>query len=417
MTCELVTGYAGAAHISAEDDGLLNAGVVGTGKYVLQTGDQLEANVQSANVIVISTGDALFEGRHVRVSAAENVSIDNGAQGVNRNDIICIKYEKDSGTGVESASLAVVKGTATSGDPSDPAIPAGSILANATTAYMQLWRIPITGVTVGTPVKLSTTIPNLDTAATGSVAASRLTGTIATARIPSLAASKITSGTFDAARIPSLDASKVTSGTFDAARIPNLSASKITSGTLAVARGGTAASTASAGYVFAAPSGAAGAPSFRALVESDIPNLGAGKITSGTLDAARIPSLDASKITSGNLGLARMPFYVLYNDNTGTTGEVTLSDSAANYSYIEIFYRSTTDAIRGSVKVFSPNTKYANMNICQIDSSGHFYIKTKTVYINGTSISQYGYAGYVDATTGTYTAENGFYIFRVIGWK
>lgn len=249
MTVELITGHAGSAHISAADDGWLNVGVVGSGKYVLDTGTQFACNVQSANLVTIGIGDALFEGRHVRVSATENVALDNGAQGVNRNDLICIKYEYNSSTSVESASLVVLKGTATSGTPSDPTIPSGSILNGATAAYMALWRIPISGITVGTPVKLygevlspideiysktwaASQIPNLP--------ASKITsGTFDAARIPSLDASKIGSGTLAAARIPSLDASKVSTGTFSADRIPNISAAKITSGTLAVARGGT----------------------------------------------------------------------------------------------------------------------------------------------------------------------------------
>jgi len=52
-----------------------------------------------------------------------------------------------------------------------------------------------------------------------SLSASNLTGTIDADRIPSLAASKITSGTFDAARIPNLSASKITSGEFATARV------------------------------------------------------------------------------------------------------------------------------------------------------------------------------------------------------
>lgn len=249
MTVELITGHAGSAHISAADDGWLNVGVVGAGKYVLDTGTQFACNVQSANLVTIGIGDALFEGRHIRVSATENVALDNGAQGVNRNDLICIKYDYNSSTAVESASLAVIKGTASSGTPSDPTIPSGSILEGATAAYMPLWRIPISGITVGTPEKLygevlspldgvldktwnASQIPNLP--------ASKITsGTFAAARIPNLDASKITSGTLADARIPSLGASKITSGTFDAARIPSMDASKIGSGTLPVARGGT----------------------------------------------------------------------------------------------------------------------------------------------------------------------------------
>lgn len=231
MTVELITGHAGSAHISAADDGWLNVGIVGDGKYVLDTGTQFACNVQSANLVTIGIGDALFEGRHVRVSATENVALDNGAQGVNRNDLICVKYEYNSSTSVESASLAVIKGTASSGTATDPDIPSGSILEGATTAYMPLWRIPISGITVGTPEKLyGEVLTALDGA---------LNRTWDVTQIPDLPASKISSGTLAAARIPSLDASKITSGAFAAARIPSLDASKIGSGTLPVTRGGT----------------------------------------------------------------------------------------------------------------------------------------------------------------------------------
>lgn len=231
MTVELITGHAGSAHVSAADVGWFNVGVVGDGKYVLDTGTQFACNVQSANLVTIGIGDALFEGRHVRVSATENVALDNGAQGVNRNDLICIKYEYASSTSVESASIAVIKGTASSGTATDPDVPSGSILEGASTAYMPLWRIPIEGITVGEPVKLyGEVLASLDGVFSQTWDASQ---------IPNLPASKITSGTFDAARIPSLDASKIGSGTLADARIPNLNTSKLTAGTLGVARGGT----------------------------------------------------------------------------------------------------------------------------------------------------------------------------------
>lgn len=246
MTVELITGHAGSAHISAADDGWYNVGIVGDGKYVLDTGTQFACNVQSANLVTIGIGDALFEGRHIRVSATENVALDNGAQGVNRNDLICIKYEYNSSTSVESASLAVIKGTASSGAAVDPDIPSGSILEGATAAYMPLWKIPISGITVGTPEKLYGEVltsldavysQTWDVSQIPSLPAGKITsGTLAAARIPNLDASKVTSGTFAAARIPSLDASKVSTGTFSADRIPNLAASKITSGTFAQAR-------------------------------------------------------------------------------------------------------------------------------------------------------------------------------------
>lgn len=70
-------------------------------------------------------------------------------------------------------------------------------------------------------------------------AADVVSGTFATARIPSLDTGKITTGVFslaripniDVSRIPSLPASQITSGVFNVAQIPDLNASKIDPGT------------------------------------------------------------------------------------------------------------------------------------------------------------------------------------------
>lgn len=281
MTVELITGHAGSAHISSADDGWRFAGTYGDGSYVLDTGTRLACSVVSATLCTIGTGDAIFEGRHIRVSTTTNVPIDNGAQGVNRNDIICLVYEFNTSTEVESAYLEVVKGTAGS-TATDPTIPSGNILEGSEKAYMPLWRIPIEGLSIGTPIKLYgdvlVTLNGMlskvwSAEQIPSISAAKITsGTLAAARIPNLDAAKITTGAFAAARIPALDAAKITTGTLAAARIPSLDASKIGSGTLADAR---------------------------------IPGLAASKITSGAFDTARIPNLDASKITSGVLAKAR----------------------------------------------------------------------------------------------------------------
>lgn len=317
MTVELITGHAGSAHISSADDGWRFAGTYGSGMYVLDTGTQLACSVVSATLCTISPGDAIFEGRHIRVTTTTNVPIDNGAQGVNRNDIICLVYEFDTSTEVESASLEVLKGEAGS-TATDPTIPDGNILEGSEKAYMPLWRIPIQGLSIGTPVKLYgdvlVTLNGLlskvwSAAQIPNISAAKITsGTLAAARIPNLDASKITTGTLAAARIPSLDAAKITTGTFGADRIPSLDGAKIGSGTIAAARIPALDASKIASGAFAAariPSLDASKITTGTFAASQIPNLAASKIGSGTLDAARIPSLDASKIGTGILGTAR----------------------------------------------------------------------------------------------------------------
>lgn len=161
MTVELITGYSGTPHIGSDDVQHLLAGIVGGGSYALDTGKKLAIAVNSANSVTVDTGDAIIAGgAHVRVAAAEKLTVTSGAQGVKRNDLVCLRYSKASDN-KESASLVVVKGTATSGTPADPAVNTGSIIDGKATVDMPLYRLPISGVSLGTPVKLFSVSPTL----------------------------------------------------------------------------------------------------------------------------------------------------------------------------------------------------------------------------------------------------------------
>lgn len=161
MTVELITGYSGTPHIGSDDVQHLLAGIVGGGSYALDTGKKLAIAVNSANSVTVDTGDAIIAGgAHVRVAAAEKLTVTSGAQGVKRNDLVCLRYTKASDN-KESAALVVVKGTATSGTPADPAVNTGSIIDGKATVDMPLYRLPLNGVSLGTPVKLFSVSPTL----------------------------------------------------------------------------------------------------------------------------------------------------------------------------------------------------------------------------------------------------------------
>ena len=179
------------------------------------------------------------------------------------------------------------------------------------------------------------------------------------------------------------------------------SASDVTSGTLPIARGGTGATTAS------------GALSAIGAAASSH-NHSASNITSGTLAVAR-----------GGTGKTAGTFYgetVLYNNTTGTNGNVTLSTSAANYTYLEIFYKCTpsTSSAYNSVKVFSPNGKKVQLQQ-SFFASGTTTLQTdfELVSISTTTITR-GTMGYIQhsgssSSCGTTTRQ--FNIVRVVGYK
>lgn len=160
---ELITASTGEPHVSSADDGVLYASLVGTGSYVAEEiGDGVSCTMTNANTAAIGTGSGYINGRGFRIQAPEDVQIQSGSQLMNRNDIICIRYQKD-GYGHESASLTVLQSTPTEGDAQDPTIPDGDILDGATDAYMPLWRIPIRGIAAEEPEQLFETFKPLKT--------------------------------------------------------------------------------------------------------------------------------------------------------------------------------------------------------------------------------------------------------------
>lgn len=150
---ELVTGHAGKAHATAEQAAGLNAGILGLDDYVLNVHDKFEITVVSANKVTIGTGELVMQGRHVSQGTPEDLIVTNGSQGQKRNDLIVCRYAKGSQS-VESAKLVVVRGTPTTGTPTDPALNTTSPLDGGTTYDMALYRIPLDGITIGTPVPL-----------------------------------------------------------------------------------------------------------------------------------------------------------------------------------------------------------------------------------------------------------------------
>lgn len=150
---ELVTGHANKAHATAEQAAGLNAGILGLDDYVFDVHDKFELTVVSANKVTIGTGELVMQGRHVSQGTPEDLIVTNGSQGQKRNDLIVCRYAKGS-QNIESAKLVVVRGTPTTGTPTDPAVNTTSPLDGGTTYDMPLYRIPLDGITIGTPVAL-----------------------------------------------------------------------------------------------------------------------------------------------------------------------------------------------------------------------------------------------------------------------
>ena len=162
MTTTLITGKGGTPHITSGDMGAMQAGIIGNGSYLLQGSDGSWPTVtmQDANHALIPVLNLVVEGRYARVTEAETATIESGVSGQNRNDLVCLKYTRNS-QNIETAAIAVLKGTPNTGTAADPTVPSGSIHSASGTAWIPIARIPISGITPGTPVMLIKQIPPL----------------------------------------------------------------------------------------------------------------------------------------------------------------------------------------------------------------------------------------------------------------
>lgn len=73
--------------------------------------------------------------------------------------------------------------------------------------------------------------------------------------------------------------------------------------------------------------------------------------------------------------------YILYNNETGSNSEITLSDSVVNYKYIEIEY--CADNVYRTVKVSNANNKKVDLTIIFVWDNNHsIYSTTCTIQNN-----------------------------------
>lgn len=111
----------------------------------------------------------------------------------------------------------------------------------------------------------------------------------------------------------------------------------------------------------------------------------------------------------------------LYNNSQGSNGNITLSDSVINYSYIEIFFRNNDD-LYSSNKFENINTKELCLISTAIDiSTTTPRIKTSSYSVNDNIISFIGTADWnLKANAGTVSGDvsnNIIYITKIIGYK
>ena len=147
---DIITGYTGSPHVTAEQDRDVNIGIFGAESYVLRTGSQLKAEVSSNNEIKVRDGVIMHQGcaASIKKNTDDSLTIANGSQGMKRVDLIVARYSRDQNTKEESLVLKVIQGTPKESGPAVPGYTIGDIQAGDLIADMPLYQVTLNGLNI-----------------------------------------------------------------------------------------------------------------------------------------------------------------------------------------------------------------------------------------------------------------------------
>lgn len=107
----------------------------------------------------------------------------------------------------------------------------------------------------------------------------------------------------------------------------------------------------------------------------------------------------------------------LYDNSSGTTGTVTLSETSANFTYLEIFYSKS--GCYSSVKIYNPNGKTVTLHLLNSYGTTAIQYLNANVSISGTTITK-GNSNAMNCSetgAGGVFNENNITITKVIGYR
>lgn len=147
---ELATGRRGSPHITSQQDRQKHQGIFGDGAYILNTGNMLAPEVQSSNKIHIKDGALMFQGAlfTVKVGTYDEVTINNGNQGMKRKDLIVARYTYDSSGNIEAGDWAVIQGTPAADNPVVPEAESGDIQMGDSVVECPVFVVNLDGINV-----------------------------------------------------------------------------------------------------------------------------------------------------------------------------------------------------------------------------------------------------------------------------
>ena len=153
---KIMTGKTGAPHVTSQQFRQLVEGTVGQGSYILTSGENLEPELQTNNLLKIRSGMMSHHGNLsvVDLGTYDEVTIQNGTQGMQRIDLVVNRYTQDEETGIEKNEWIVIQGTPAASNPQVPAYTEGNLQEGDLVDDCPVFEVHLDGINVTEVVKL-----------------------------------------------------------------------------------------------------------------------------------------------------------------------------------------------------------------------------------------------------------------------
>lgn len=162
---KIVTGKSGTPHVTSQEFRQFVEGTVGQESYILASGENLEPELSSNNLLKIRSGMMCHHGNIscVELGTYDEVALQNGNQGMKRIDLVVNRYSKKNETGIEESDWVVIQGTPSEDSPTAPGYTEGNVQEGDLVDDCPVFEVHFDGINVTEVKKLLSVTPDMST--------------------------------------------------------------------------------------------------------------------------------------------------------------------------------------------------------------------------------------------------------------
>lgn len=160
---EIVSGMGDKPHVTSQQFRQILEGMIGQESYIITSGENLEPELASNNILKIRSGMMSHHGNvsSVKIGTYDEVEFTNGSRGMKRIDLVVNRYKRNAETNIESNEWVVIMGTPAESNPVAPAYTIGNLQNGDLVDDCPVFELHFDGINVTEVTKLLSTTLNL----------------------------------------------------------------------------------------------------------------------------------------------------------------------------------------------------------------------------------------------------------------